>query len=204
MNDYLEVEEMLKTVTAELKEWKVLMEDLAGAFYAQYPSTKRAGWTLHLKRCARSKACDMCPHSIYWVRYAYKKLTDGKKAELVKAGKETPNTLLAWDNSSGGKSMDGLPKNLKLSREDREAYTRYEAVRTEIMLRHRALSHLRVKLLTRVRSPRTAYSIEMDYFDDSVVRDYLTVMLPVKPVKIAVIRGIQELWKLRLLSGKTK
>lgn len=197
MKDYLEVEEMLKTVTAELKEWKMLMKDLAGAFYRRYPSTKRAGWTLHLKRCAKAKACDMCPHSIYWVRYAYTKLTDGKRAELVKTGKEAPKTMLSWDNKSGGISRDGLPKNLKLSCDDRIIYEKCEAIRMEIMRQHKAFSVLRVKLLARLRGSKTGFSITTDYFADSVVRDYVAAMLPLKPVKIAVMRGIQELWALR-------
>jgi hypothetical protein len=197
MKDYLEVEEMLKTVTAELKEWKVLMQDLAGAFYRRYPSTKRAGWTLHLKRCAKSKACDMCPHSLYWVRYSYVKLTDGKRTERIRAGKEAPKTILSWDNKSSGISRDGLPKHMKLSCEDRILYEKYEAIRMEIMRQHKAFSALRVRLLARLRGSAVGYSMTTDYFADSVVRDYVAAMLPLKPVKIAVLRGIQELWTLR-------
>ncbi len=197
MNDYLEVEKMLKTVTAELKEWKVLMADLAGAFYRRYPATKRAGWTLHLRRCSGSKACDMCPHSVYWVRYAYKKLSGEKRKALVKAGKEGAKTMLSWDNKSGGISRDGLPKNLRLPRDDMAVYAKCEAIRTEIMLQHRTLSTLRIKLLARLRASKTGYSIAADYFADSVIRDYVIAMLPIKPIKIAVMRGIQELWTLR-------
>ena len=197
MNDYLEVEKMLKTVTAELKEWKVLMADLAGAFYRRYPATKRAGWTLHLRRCSGSKACDMCPHSVYWVRYAYKKLSGEKRKALVKAGKEGAKTMLSWDNKSGGISRDSLPKNLRLPRDDMAVYAKCEAIRTEIMLQHRTLSTLRIKLLARLRASKTGYSIAADYFADSVIRDYVIAMLPIKPIKIAVMRGIQELWTLR-------
>ncbi len=197
MKDYLEVEEMLKIVTAELKEWKVLMADLAGAFYRRYPATKRAGWTLHLKRCAKSKACDLCPHSLYWVRYSYAKLSGEQRKALVRAGKEAPKTVLAWDNTSSGISRDGLPKNLKLSCGDRKVYEKCDAIRMEIMRQHRALSALRVRLLARIRGTTVGYSITTDYFTDSVVRDYVTAMLPIKPIKIAVLRGIQELWTLR-------
>jgi hypothetical protein len=194
MQDYLEVEAMFKTVTAELKEWKILMKDLAGAFYRRYPATKRAGWTLHLKRCARSKACDMCPHSLYWVRYTYRRLSGEKRAALVKAGKEAPKTMISWDNRPGGTSRDGLPKNLKLPHDDRVIYEKCEAIRMEIMRQHKALSALRVRFLARLRGSKTGYSITADYFADRVIRDYVTAMLPVKPIKIAVMRGIQELW----------
>ncbi len=197
MQDYLEVESMLRTVTAELKEWKILMRDLAGAFYRRYPATKRAGWTLHLARCAQSKACDMCPHSLYWVRYAYRRLSSETRAALVKAGKEAPKTMISWDNRPVGSSRDGLPKNLKLSREDRVVYEKCEAIRMEIMRQHKALSALRIRLLARLRGTTVGYSIATDYFADSVIRDYLTAMLPIKPIKIAVLRGIQELWTLR-------
>ena len=197
MTDYLEVKKMLNAVTAELKEWKVLMQDLAGAFYRRYPATKRAGWTLHLRRCSGSKACDMCPHSVYWVRYSYTKLSGEKRAERIKAGKEETKTMLSWDNKSCGISRDGLPENLRLPRDDMEVYAKCEAIRTEIMLQHRTLSTLRIKLLARLRGSKTGYSIATDYFADSVIRDYLTAMLPIKPIKIAVLRGIQELWTLR-------
>lgn len=193
MEDYWEVEKMFRVISAELKDWKVLMEDLAGAFYKQYPSTRRTGWTMHLRRCAGSKHCDMCPHSLSWTRYHYVTLTKQKREDLTKAGKKDPKSKISWDNTKDGKSMEGLPKNLKLNREDTLAYRKFEAVRMEIMLQHRALTNLYLKLLARMRTPRTEYILERDYFEDSVVRDYLTAMLPSKSIKVAVIHGIEEL-----------
>lgn len=195
MEDYWIVEKMFKDVLAELKEWKVLMEDLAGAFYKRYPSTRKTGWTLHLRRCSKNKYCDMCPHSLSWVRYHYVILTKEKKDALKKEKKDAPNSKISWDNTAEGKSMDGLPKNLNLRQEDKKVYRQFEAVRMEIMIQHRELTSLYVKLLARMRTQRTEYMLERDYFEDSVVRDYLTVMLPVKPIKAALIRKVEELRK---------
>lgn len=195
MEDYWIVEKMFKEVLAELKEWKVLMEDLAGAFYKRYPATKRTGWTLHLRRCAKNKYCEMCPHSLSWARYHYVILTREKKKALKEAGQVPTNSKISWDNTAEGKSMAGLPKNMNLRREDKKVYKRFEAARMEVMVQHRALTNLYVKLLARMRIRRTEYMLERDYFEDAVVRDYLTTMLPVKPIKAAVIRRIGELRK---------
>lgn len=191
----LDLEKMLKEVSVELKDWKVLMEDLAGAFYTAFPATRRYGWTLHLRKCAASKGCDMCPHSISWVRYYYVKLSKEKKDEMKKAGQEPPNSVLSWDNTSSGKVMDGLPTRLKLTKADKRAYRQYEAVRSEIMFQHRALSHLRKRLLARVRNVGKDIVLPVKFFGDGVLRDYYMAMMPVRPIKIAVIREIQELQK---------
>lgn len=195
MEDYWIVEDMFKAVSAELMELKVMMEDLAGAFYKRYPSTRRTGWTLHLRRCAKNKYCDMCPHSLSWVRYHYVILTKEKKDALKKEKKDAPNSKMSWDNTDEGKYMDCLPKNLNLRREDKKIFRQFEAVRMEIMTQHRALSNLRLKLLARMRTSKTEYMLERDFFEDSVVRGYLTVMLPMKPIKVAVTRKIEDLRK---------
>lgn len=195
MEDYWIVEDMFRAVSAELMEWKVMMEDLAGAFYKLYPSTRRTGWTLHLRRCAKKKHCDMCPHSLSWVRYHYVILTKERKEALIKENKDAPNSIMSWDNSEEGKFMDSLPKNLKLRREDKKIFRQVEAVRMEIMTQHRALSNLRLKLLARMRASKAEYMLERDFFGDSIVRDYLTAMLPIKHIKVAVTRQIEELRK---------
>lgn len=191
----LDVEKMLRIVADELKDWKVLMADLAGAFYRQYPSTKRSGWTLHLRRCSASKGCDMCPHSVYWVRYYYVMLSERKKKEMRKAGKESPNSRLSWDNTKAGISRDGLPAKVKLTKGDKRIYREYEAARAEIMYQHKALSDVRKKLLALVRNRNKDLRMPLRYFDDSVLKDYFMAVLPSKPSKIAVIHKIQELRK---------
>lgn len=190
-----DVEKILKLVSDELKDWKVLMEDLAGAFYRQFPATRRSGWTLHLKRCAEAKGCDMCPHSIYWVRYYYVMLSERKKKEMRRAGKEPSNSRLSWDNTKSGISRDGLPARIKLTRGDKRSYRKYEAARAEIMYQHKTLANVRKKLLAHVRNRNKDLRLPLQYFDDPVLKDYFMAVLPSKPIKIAVIRKIQELRK---------
>ena len=195
MERSLNLEKMLREVSAELREWKVLMEDLAGAFYNRFPATKRSGWTLHLDRCAKSKACDMCPHSLYWARYYYVPLGKDKREEIRKGGMEPPKSKVSWDNTKAGISRDRLPARLKTTMADKRIYREYEAVRVEIMSQHSALSNLRKKLLARVHNEKNDLSLNMKYFEDKVLRDYYMTILPAKPIKAAVINKIYELRK---------
>jgi hypothetical protein len=202
MENSLNLENMLKEVSAELKEWKVLMQDLAGAFYARFPATRRYGWTLHLRRCAKLKECDMCPHSVYWVRYYYVTLSEEQKKKMGKAGKEPSNSGLSWDNTKNGKSMDRLPARLNVTRADKRIYKVYEAVRTEIMRQHAAFSKLRKQLLARVKNEKNQLTLPRAYFKDSALREYYLTMLPSKPIKLAVINKLYELRKSCCHSGQ--
>ncbi|MDR1489600.1 MAG: hypothetical protein LBS65_03820 [Desulfovibrio sp.] len=198
MENSLNLDKMLKEVSAELKEWKVLMQDLAGAFYIHFPATRRYGWTLHLKRCARLKRCDMCPHSIYWVRYYYVGLSEKQKGEMEKAGLEPPKSKISWDNTRSGICRDRLPARLKVTRADKLIYQEYETVRAEIMRQHAAFAQLRRKLLAQVRNQKNHLTLPMTYFENSVLKDYYLAMLPSKPIKAAVINKIYELRKARV------
>lgn len=191
----LDLNEMVKFVSAELKEWKVLMEDLAGAFYNRFPATKKYGWTLHLDRCTASKGCDMCPHSIYWVRYYWVVLKDETKSALKQSGKTAPNSKMSWDNTKSGKSRDKLPSKMRLTKDDRQIHKEFEAARAEIMHQHKTFSRLRKKLLARIRNAGNDLSLPLNYFADPVLREYYMAVLPLKPIKIAIIRKIQELRK---------
>lgn len=186
---------MLRLASAELREWKVLMEDLAGAFYIRFPATRKYGWTLHLDRCTASKGCDMCPHSIYWARFYWVVLKDETKEALKKAGRTAPNSKMSWDNTKSGKSRDRLPSKMRLTKSDRLIHKEFEAVRAEIMHQHKTFSKLRKKLLARIQNMGNSLSLPLQYFDDPVLRDYFMAVLPSKPIKIAVINKIQELRK---------
>ncbi|MDR1242221.1 MAG: hypothetical protein LBM00_05500 [Deltaproteobacteria bacterium] len=195
METGLNLDKMLKDVSAELKEWKVLMEDLAGAFYNRFPATRKCGWTLHLDRCAELKACDMCPHSIYWVRYYYVTFSKKQREEMGKAGLEPPKSKVSWDNTPSGISRERLPGRLKVTMADKRIYREYEAVRAEIMCQHTEFSKLRKKLLARVRNEKNDLALNMEFFEDGVFRDYYMAVLPSKPIKAAVISKIYELRK---------
>lgn len=184
---------LLTAVTSEVREWKSLMKDLAGAFYEHYPATRRCGWTLHLENCSASKMCAMCPHSITWARYYYVKLTKAKKRELEKAGKKAPNTKLSWDNSEGGTSSNGLPKGLKVSPGDRALLKEFEAVRAEIMEQHRELTDLRKKIAGRLHHLPPNYAGPVSFFSDRVLKNYYRVVLPSTAIKLEVIRKINDL-----------
>lgn len=193
MRTDFDVDWLLKTVTEEVREWKTLMKDLAGAFYKIYPSTRRCGWTLHLDYCAASKDCGMCPHSVFWARYFYVKLSKEKKKELAQDGHKAPNTKLSWDNSEGGTSREGLPKRLRVSPRDRALLKEFEAVRAEVMEQHKALTDLRKKLTGLQRYLPPGYAGPVSYFNDPVLKDYYRVVLPAAAIKLEVIRKINEL-----------
>jgi len=195
MESNLNLEKMLREVSAELREWKVLMEDLAGAFYNRFPTTRKYGWTLHLERCSEKKSCDLCPHSIYWVRYYYVTLSDQTREKMKKAGHEPPKSRVSWDNSKSGKSKDRLPARLRATRADKLIYKEYEAVRAEIMFQHMALSKLRKKLLGLVQYKKNDPVAQGKYFEHNVFKHYYMTMLPSKPIKSAVISKIYELRK---------
>jgi len=195
MEGNLNLEKMLREVSAELREWKVLMEDLAGAFYSRFPTTRKYGWTLHLEKCSEKKACDLCPHSIYWVRYYYVTLNNQTREKMKKAGHEPPKSRISWDNTKSGKSKDRLPTRLRATMAEKLIYKEYEVVRAEIMLQHAALSKLRKKLLGLFQCKKNGPLWQGKYFEHNVFRQYYMAMLPSKPIKSAVICKIYELRK---------
>ncbi len=191
-NDY-DTAGMLKTVTAELREWKTIMQDLAYAFYRQFPAIRKYGWTLHLRKCAESKRCEMCPHSIIWARYYYVKLSEEKKKEIVNAGKEAPKWKMSWDNSEEGNFSNRLPKRLRVSRKDHGIYREFEAVRIEIMAQHRELGKLRKKLANTQQHFPPGHTRPVSYFTHPLLRTYFMVVLPSLQIKQEVIRKIKDL-----------
>lgn len=191
MDNYHDLRAMRKNVSKELVDWKTLMKDLAGAFYKQFPAIKKYGWTLHLRYCAKSKGCAMCPHSIIWARYYHVNLHEETKLHLIQAGEKAPKSKISWDNSKYGTDEDNLPKRLMVSKKDRATHKEFEAVRATIMGQHQALSslHRRLLALERHRKPDAL----IGFFDASIGKDYLTIMLPSRPIKIEVIRKIEDL-----------
>lgn len=147
-----EIEKALRAVTDELRWWKCAMEDLASIFHARFPPVgKRNGWTLHVRRCAKSKECSMCPHSILWVQYCYVKNREETKARLRREGKPAQAYTFIWAKGRRAQSMDGLPAGMRLSPEVRAHFEEFEEVRAVIMDQHRALANYRKRLLAKRR-----------------------------------------------------
>ena len=199
MQEFSEIDRMIVLATDEIKEWKAMMEDLAGIFYNRFPAKRKYGWTLHLDRCSKSKECAMCPHSIFWVRYYYVKLKEETKKAMQKNGKNAPNHRISWDNTKKGRVKKGLPADLKVSPLVRSIFEEFEEVRSVIMEQHRALSKLRKGLLakkqTAERIVKKTDITRLSYFDSGIMRAFQQMLVPYRPTREEVVRKLYQMRK---------
>ncbi len=132
----VDIERVLTGVEADLRFWKRMMEDLAHLFQEQFPpkSGTKYFWVLVVRKCAASKHCRMCPHSIVWRRYFKPK---GKRRGY-------------WASTSedGSKNIERrLPKSLRVAAGIRTLFQEFEDVRKVIMREHGELAKIRMRLL---------------------------------------------------------
>lgn len=139
------------SVLTELRAWKNLMELLADTFHTRFPPRgKWHGWTLHLVRCSRSKACPMCPHAIVWRKYYITKLSGAKRAAALKADKNLRKLAFIWGNDPSDICRTGLPPRLSLRPQTRETFKRFETSRSVIMATHHELADAHKRILLRL------------------------------------------------------
>lgn len=150
-----ELDKMRSVVKTELRDWKIAMDELAGIFHKRFPPIgRREGWTLHVDRCAKTKGCKMCPHSIYWHKYHWGKLTEAGKQKLRAQGKKAPNNKLMWNREPSAKSRTCLPPDLCASDEILAIFREFEVVRATIMAGHKVLADLHKSLACKQSAER--------------------------------------------------
>lgn len=137
-----EIERVLIGVEGDLRFWKRMMGDLAHLFQKQFPpkSGTKHVWLLVVQKCAASKNCTMCPHSIVWRRYFYP--TGERKKRRLFGGK------------GKGSIERRLPQKMRLTTEIRKIFEDFEEVRKIIMLEHGHLAKIRKRLLALKREAK--------------------------------------------------
>lgn len=139
------------SVSTELRAWKSLMELLADAFHTRFPPRGQwQGWTLHLVRCARSKACPMCPHAVVWRKYYIAKLSGTKRTAALMAGNSPRKLAFIWGNAPSDICRTGLPPRLSLRPQTRETFKQFEMARSVIMATHHELADAHKRILLRL------------------------------------------------------
>lgn len=201
-----DIEGVLTGVEADLRFWKRMMEDLAHLFQEQFPPKSGAKyfWTLVVRKCAASKNCHMCPHSIVWRRYFKPK---GRRRDYWTSTAENGKEAIERH----------LPKELRVTAEIREMFLEFESLRKAIMQEHGELARIRMRLLALNREAEKKVRPISKTGLFNIMRDLLRTDEAVKSgiddrvwklrVKVPVIlknrREVRERRNRRLLEGET-
>lgn len=181
------------SVLTELRAWKNLMELLADTFHTRFPPRgKWHGWTLHLVRCSRSKACPMCPHAIVWRKYYITKLSGAKRAATLTAGRSPRKLAFIWGNAPSDICRTRLPPRLYLRPQTRETFKQFETSRSVIMATHHELADAHKRILLRIH--RLEHRHEVSHSGPYLYK-WLALVTEAGDARASISR---QIWSLRL------
>ena len=197
MQSYPELGRAITGIEDDLKFWKSAMTDLVGMFHELFPPTAAmtSGWTLYIGKCSKKKKCRMCPHSVRWRKFFYKRRKKETMARQdVKGG---PNKFM-WGRKREH-IRDSFPDDLKLSLEIMEMFLEVEKMRLVIMKEHRQLSksHNRLLALRREADKRREKNdlAPTANLEVSILGNLTDMVTSDRPAKREVLAG---LWDMRV------